>query len=299
MDNYKQYQKYRYRRGGAGLNWKKLIIIVIVVFVVFLIFKAIFGGRKEDKNVNNKNISNVNYLSVLENINENLNYNANVEANTNADANKAVESGEFSLENCSQTYSRGANKEQVALTFNVGTAKEGKLQEVINTLKDKNVKASFFARGDIATDSPDIINKIASAGFPIYNMSYNNPNFTDLPESGIKEQLDKADAAISERTNKSTKPFFRPPFGAIDDDVFKVVKAEGYCPITWTIDALDWSSDMTADSSKERILSKASNGAIILMQASNSITAEILPDVIKQLSDKGYKFVDLQTLLSK
>ena len=298
MDNYKQYQKYRYKKGGSSVNWGRFIIIIIVLFVVFLILRAIFsGGGETNENTNIVNTSNVNYLSVLENINENLNANEN--ANVNEGVEEVTESDEFTLEGCAQTYSRGTNKEHIALTFNVGTAKEGKLQEVIDALKNNNVKASFFALGEVAAENPDIINKVDSAGFPVYNLSYSYLYFTDLPESGIIEQLQKSETAISERTNKSTKPFFRPPYGAIDDDIFSIVKSEGYCPITWTIDAMDWSSEMTADSSKERVLSKASNGAIILMQASNSITAEILPDVITQLKDEGYQLVDLQTVLSK
>jgi peptidoglycan-N-acetylglucosamine deacetylase len=174
----------------------------------------------------------------------------------------------------------------------------GQLQNVLDALKSSQTVADFFARGDKAESSTSLVTKISEAGFPVYNLSYSYPHFNDLPESGVTEQLTKADTAISKETGKTTKPFFRPPYGdTLDSDIFDAVKAAGYCPVTWSIDAMDWSADYTAEQSKERVLSKVANGSIIVMQASNSTTAEIVADVISQLKTKGYTFVHLEELL--
>jgi len=141
----------------------------------------------------------------------------------------------------------------------------------------------------VAENNPDLINKISSAGFSIYNLSYNHPRFNDLPTSGMTEQLEKAEAAISQRTNKTTKPFFRPPYGEADEDVVTAV--------TSAVDAHDWSTEYTAEQSKERVLTNIGNGSIVLMQAANATTAEILSDVISQLKSQGYEIVNLNTLL--
>lgn len=295
MTAYSPYQ-FRPRKEEKSSRFGRILVIVVVLFVLFLIGRGLFGGKKAEENINQMNTNSLSVANIMAQINENVNEAVNKDINANANVSVG---GPFSIDTCSKTYSRGADKQQIALTFNVGTAKEGEIQKVLDTLKNQNKTATFFARGDVAEQNPDLINKIDQAGFPIYNLSYNYPHFSDLPESGVKEQLEKTETAISQRTNKTTKPFFRPPYGEIDNDVFQVVKTEGYCPITWTVDAMDWSKEITADESKERVLSKASNGAIILMQASNSVTAEILPDVIKQLEEKGYKFVDLPTLLSE
>jgi len=301
MVNYQQYQKYKMQRESSGSKWSKILLVLAIIVVVYLIGRVIFSGGS-DEIVTTGPGTETNTEIVLEtnensNINTEENANANVNENSNENVNTAV-AGLFNVENCTQTFSRGSDKKQVSLTFNVGTATEGKIQEVINSLKEKNVAAAFFVRGDVAEENSDIINKIDNAGFHIYNLSYSHPYFTDLPESGMIEQLQKAEAAISQRTNKTTKPFFRPPYGDVDADVVQVVTSEGYCPITWTVDAMDWSAEMTAADAKERVLSKATNGAIILMQASNSITAEIIPEVITGLQNKGYTIVNLEELLS-
>lgn len=301
MANYQQYQQYRRQPQEKGYKFGKIIIILAIVFVLYLILKSIFGGSGEvDTITPGENINTTISEEVNVNTSDEVNANSNENSNTNStNVNVDTASADsFDLESCTRVFSRGSTEnKQVSLTFNVGTTKEGDIQKVIDILKNSNTKADFFARGDVAEENPDLINKIDSAGFSIYNLSYSHPYFSDLPTSGMVEQLEKAETAISQRTNKTTKPFFRPPYGDADADVVSVVVAEGYCPVTWTVDAYDWSSDYTSAQSKERVLDNVSNGAIILMQAANATTAEILGDLITQLSNQGFAIVNLDTLL--
>ncbi len=293
---------------GKGMRIGRILIILAILFVLYLIGRAIFGSSgttplnlqtADEPNANTNFNTNVSTDANL-NGNTNGNVNAATNANSNANANTSTNTTGFSTADCTKTFSRGsADQKRITLTFNVGTSKEGQIQKVLDSLKNTSTAAAFFARGDVAENNPDLINKIDQAGFPIYNFSYNHPYFTDLPPSGIAEQLEKAESAISQRTGKTTKPFFRPPYGSIDDDVFAAVKEAGYCSVTWTIDALDWSSDSTDESSKERVLTNATNGAIILMQASNAITADIVSSLITELQAKGFTLVDLTTLLKE
>lgn len=304
MPQYQQYQKYRLQPEQKGFKFGKILIIFAIIFVVYLIGKSMFGGGTEIETV--LPAENVNQVATEESVNintseEDTNANANDNTNTDSNANVNIDTktaDSFDLDDCSRVYSRGSTEEKhVSLTFNVGTIKEGDIQKVLDTLSNTGTVADFFARGDVAENNPDLINKISNAGFPIYNLSYNHPRFNDLPTSGMTEQLEKAEAAISVRTNKTTKPFFRPPYGEADEDVVTAVTSAGYCPVTWSVDALDWSTEYTAEQSKERVLSNVGNGSIVLMQAANATTAEILPDVISQLKSQGYEIVNLDTLL--
>lgn len=297
MPNYQQYQRYKRQPEGSGFKFGKILVILAIIFVIYLIGRAIWGGSGELEST--LPAENTSTEVVDEETNTNTNVNAEEETNTNTNVNTAT-AGSFDLETCTRVYSRGGSDEkQVSLTFNVGTAKEGEIQKVLDTLSNTSTPADFFARGDVAEENPDLINKISGGGFSVYNLSYNHPHFNDLPESGVTEQLTKAEEAISQRTNKTTKPFFRPPYGEADEDVLAAVSAAGYCPVTWTVDAMDWSTAYTTEQSKERVLSNVANGAIVLMQASNSTTADILPSVISQLKEQGYNIVNLDTLLTQ
>ncbi len=307
MANYQQYQRFRPRGEKPAFNWTRIAIIVGILFVVFLIGRSIFSKQPAPTltlpNDNSDLVSvdtNANTNSADSNSNSNINSNANsnVNSNTNTNVNIAASSINFSLDTCTKVISRGKTEsKQVALTFNVGTSKEGQIQGLLDNLKSANVSAEFFAKGSVAESNSAMIKKISDAGFAVYNFGYSVSSFSDLPASGVAEQLSKADQAIGSVTGKSTKPFFRPPDGAADSDVVSAAKTSGYCPVTWTVDAMDWSSDYTAAQSKERILSNLVPGAIVLMQASNSITAEIIPDLVSQLKSQGYNVVNLETLL--
>lgn len=308
MPNYQQYQRYRSHPEHKGFKFGKILIFLGILVVLFLIGRTlfisddkpttVFSGNQENSNVNSELNANSN-ANIDANSNMAVNGNSNSNINSSTNTNTAV-SGAFSLAKCTTVYSRGsATAKKVSLTFNVGSDKLGDIQKLLDALKATSTAADFFARGDKATSNPDLIAKINDAGFPIFNLSNNYPHFTDLPESGITEQLSNADSAISKITGKTTKPFFRPPYGdTLDSDIVKTITEAGYCPVAWSIDAMDWSADYTAAQSKERVLSKVTNGSIILMQASNSTTAEIITDVINQLKAKGYSIVHLQELLS-
>ncbi|MFH1207054.1 MAG: polysaccharide deacetylase family protein [Patescibacteria group bacterium] len=307
MANYQHYQRFRPRGERSAFNWTRILIIGGIIFVVFLIGRSIFSNQpaptltlpNDNAVLSSTNAdTNTNTTNQNSNTNGNTNAPANINSDANVNVNIAASTSGFSLETCTKVMSRGsADQKQVALTFNVGTAKEGEIQAVLDGLKTAQVTAEFFARGDVAELNSSMIKKISDDGFPVYNLSYSHPRFNDLPASGIAEQLSKADQAIGQATGQSTKPFFRPPYGEADADVVAAVKQAGYCPITWTVDALDWSSDYTAAQSKDRVLNNAVPGAIILMQASNSVTAEIVPDLVAQLKSQGYGIVSLETLL--
>ncbi|MFA5134337.1 MAG: polysaccharide deacetylase family protein [Patescibacteria group bacterium] len=282
----------------------KIVVFIGIAFILYLIGRSIFGSSPTVESVLPNTNATVNADAGTESSNSNGNTNAgsntngetNVNSNVNVDASEAAS---FDLGSCTGVISSGkAGTKAVSLTFNVGTTKEGEVQKVLDALKNANVEADFFARGDVAEENPDLIKKIGDAGFPIHNLSYSHPYFTDLPTSGMAEQLENAEAAISQRTGKTTKPFFRPPYGDADEDVAAAAHEAGYCTVTWSIDAMDWSTEFTAVQSKERVLSNVKNGSIILMQASNSTTAEIIQDVITELKNGGYAIVKLESLLA-
>jgi peptidoglycan/xylan/chitin deacetylase (PgdA/CDA1 family) len=303
MPDYQRYQRFHARPEPKGTKLGKVLVILAILVVLYLIGRAIFGSSQNPTTTFNGGDANSNSAeAVLENsnVNSDANSNTNSNSNTNAAANINTQIvGDFDTTKCQQVYSRGlTTAKNITLTFNVGTSKQGEIQGVLDALKNSSTPADFFARGEVAESNPDLIKKISQAGFPVYNLSYNYPHFNDLPDSGVADQLSKAESAIAPQTGRTTKPFFRPPYGeTLDSDILAAVVAAGYCPVTWSVDAMDWSSDYTAEQSKERILSKAANGYIILMQASNSITAEILPGVITKLKEDGYSLVHLEDLL--
>lgn len=189
--------------------------------------------------------------------------------------------------------SRGnPNKKQIIFTFD-GGAGINSAQKILETAQKHNLKLTFFSTGKFAEKNPDLIKQIASSGHEIFNHTYSHPHLTQLTDEQIKEELIKTDQIISDLTNTTTKPFFRPPYGDRNTHVLEIAQGAGWQSVYWTLDALDWMTDKTAEQVKQRIYSNLKNGAIILMHVGDDITGSILDEVFTYIENQGYKIVSL------
>lgn len=199
---------------------------------------------------------------------------------------------------CKEISLGNKERKEIALTFDAG-AGSGSTEKILNILEENNIKAAFFLTGKWAEQNPELVKKIAGAGHEIHNHTYSHPDLTKTAEEEIRSQFDKTDNIIKNLTGRSTKPFFRPPYGARNKTVLDFICGEGYQAIMWTVDALDWKEGTTADAAKSRIFAKEQNGEIILMHVGDNLSAEILPDVIKKFNNDGYKIVTLSKIIEK
>lgn len=187
----------------------------------------------------------------------------------------------------------------VALTFDDG-ADGTNINKILTTLQNNNVKATFFLTGTGLKHHPADIKKITDRGHQIGNHSYTHPYFTSLTASQMKSELDKTEALAKSVTGKSTKPIFRAPYGASNNGVLSGVGAAGYThTIQWDIDTVDWKG-VSQTQIVNKVVNNVQPGSIVLMHtgAGASGTPGALPEIIKQLKAKGYKFVTVSEILN-
>ncbi len=180
-------------------------------------------------------------------------------------------------------------KKQVVFTFDAG-AQSISVDSILKSLKKYKLKGTFFVTGNYARKNPDLVRKIAQEGHEIFNHTDNHLNLTKISEASIVAELENADKTISNLTGKTTKPYFRPPYGARDKRVREIAASLGYQCVYWTIDALDWKEGQGITDSyvKKRILDNLRPGTIILMHVGDGITGRILDEVMKEIERKGY-----------
>lgn len=304
------YRRYQPRRsGGQPSRWRRLVLGAAVILVVFFIGKGIFGRGKtavHDFNQNSDGITlvndaNTNAADANSNTNSADATNTNADSNTNTSvASTGIESfsDNFSLDICKTPIATFGKAKFAALTFDLSAANDG-AQKVLDMLKQKSARASFFSTGTFAEKNKEFVAKVAKAGFGVYNHGYESKNYSQLSNDEVTTQITKADTAIEAATGDSSKPLLRPPYGDYDADVISAAKTAGYCVVLWTVDAFDWKSDITAAESKQRVLDKAVPGMIVALHAGYDVTAEMLPDLIDKLRAGGYTLVSLPTLLQQ
>jgi peptidoglycan/xylan/chitin deacetylase (PgdA/CDA1 family) len=188
------------------------------------------------------------------------------------------------------------SKKQIIFTFDGGAGIQS-MQEILDTLQKHNIKSTFFTTGTWANQNQEYIKKIASNGHEIFNHTYTHPYLTNVSDEQIISELKRTEDLIMLLTHKSTKPYFRAPYGDRNLHVREIAGKQGYQSIYWTIDALDWkeSEGYTAEQVKQRIYTNQRPGAIILMHIGDTITGQILDEVLTKLEGDGYQIVPLST----
>jgi peptidoglycan/xylan/chitin deacetylase (PgdA/CDA1 family) len=197
-----------------------------------------------------------------------------------------------------------ASRRSVALTFDAG-ADPGHTAGILAVLRAEGVRASFGVTGRWAQENAVLLQAIAADGHQFINHSYSHDSFTGFSTGGEPMtfegrslELSRTETTVFRLTNRSTRPWFRPPYGDLDASVEADVAALGYPYIAmWSIDTFGWRR-ATADEIVERTLSLAAPGAVIVMHVGiESQDAAALPRVIEGLRAQGYGFETMDEII--
>lgn len=196
----------------------------------------------------------------------------------------------------STTYSSvRVNGPFIAITFDDGPHKD-LTPRLLDILKEKKVKATFFIIGRNADNYPDIMKRIAAEGHEVANHSWSHPELAKLPQDTIKSEITRTTDAITKTTGR-TNALLRPPYGALKADQREWVRSTwGYRIILWDVDPLDWRKP-GAEVVSQRILNGTKPGSIILAHDIHADTIEAMPTTIDQLLARGFQFVTVSELL--
>lgn len=191
----------------------------------------------------------------------------------------------------------------VHLSFDAG-ADRGYAEMILDVVKEEQVPLSFGMTGRWAQQNPDLMKRIVDEGHEVINHTWSHASFTGFsagrPMSVYERrlELDRTEELLVELTGKSTRPYFRPPYGDLDGGALKDVSDAGYdYTMMWTIDSFGWMR-IPAAAIVERCLSRAEPGAIILMHVGiESEDGPALKALIAGLRERGYLIVGMADLL--
>jgi len=181
----------------------------------------------------------------------------------------------------------------VALTFDDGPNE--RTAEMLDVLTKLNVPATFFLVGFRAQLQPELVKALASAGHEIENHSYTHTNLTTLSADQVEVELSRCAAAIHAITGKTTR-YFRPPGGHANAAVKQAAARQGFTGIFWTVLCSPYEG-AKYESLSESVIKGATDGAIILMHNGEPATTSALPEIVRVLRMRGYRFVTLSELL--
>lgn len=182
-------------------------------------------------------------------------------------------------------------KPSIAITFDDGPSGRytGRL---LDGLKERSVKASFFLIGENAEENPVLVERIYKEGHLIGNHTYSHVQMTHLSEEAAVREIEKTDQVISAITGEHVA-YMRPPFGAWQRVL--EVRME-VLPVLWSVDPLDWTTE-NVDEIVSKVVTEVEEGDIILLHDCYASSVEAALRIVDILQKEGYEFVTVDRLL--
>ncbi len=195
----------------------------------------------------------------------------------------------------SPIYRGNPEKPMVALLINVAWGNEY-IPGILKTLKDHQVKATFFFDGSWVKNNPDLATMISLEGHEIGNHAYSHPDLKLRSRAETVTELKKTNDVIEETLG--IKPiWFAPPSGSFNQETILVANELGMKTILWTVDTVDWRKPATSEMVK-RVVAGVSNGSMVLMHPTKAVF-EGLETMIIEIKGKGYRLGTVSDLMSE
>lgn len=183
------------------------------------------------------------------------------------------------------------DSKKIAITFDDGPHPYY-TEQLLDGLKERGVKATFFVTGMHAEQYPEVIQRMSEEGHLIGNHTYSHLQLSNGNSEVFKEELIRTNEAIEQLTGQEVQ-YVRPPYGTWDK---KFEKELNMFPVLWTVDPLDWCSD-NVSGIVQKVISKVKENAIILMHDEYKSTVTAALQIIDELREQGYEFVTVDELL--
>lgn len=180
---------------------------------------------------------------------------------------------------------------KIALTFDDGPSAAW-TPALLDGLKERGVKATFFLIGENADKNPEIVKRMAEEGHLIGNHTYHHVELTKVSENEARLELADTSAVIVRITGKEPE-YMRPPFGAWQRKLEQEIQM---LPVLWTIDPLDWTTE-NQDEIVNKVVTEAEENDIILLHDCYKSSIEVGLRIVDILQEEGFVFVTVDELL--
>ncbi len=178
----------------------------------------------------------------------------------------------------------------IYLTFDQGY-ENGYTALILDTLKEKGVKAVFFITYDYVNKNPELVKRMIDEGHTLGNHSWSHPSMPSCTTEKAKEEIMRLHDLVREQFNYQMK-LFRFPRGEYSEKMLALVKQCGYQSVFWSFAYVDWKTESQPSESEalKKLESGVHNGAVILLHSVSKTNCNILPRAIDSIKSSGYVF---------
>ena len=188
-------------------------------------------------------------------------------------------------------------KKQIAITFDDGPHPR-QTREILQILDRYGIKATFFMVGVNVQNYPQIAKEVIQRGHEVGNHTFSHSHLDLIDHRSIFDEIERCEKTLEELCEYRPH-LFRPPEGAITDNVLRCARDGDYEIVLWSIDTRDWEIK-NADRIVECVLSQIKPGDIILMHdyiGRGTATPQALERLLPKLIARGFEPVTVSRLI--
>ena len=159
--------------------------------------------------------------------------------------------------------------------------------QVLDTLKSRGVRATFFVVGVNVAAQPGLVRREAAEGHQVGNHTWDHPYLTQLSVNDQTAEFTRdTDAIIAAGAPRPTQ--WRPPYEDWNSGVQALASSLGMTMVLWSYetDSNDWQGG-SPEVIRDRILTNAHDGDTVLMHDRIQNSATALPMILDGLVTKN------------
>lgn len=176
---------------------------------------------------------------------------------------------------------------KIYLTFDEGY-ENGYTSQILDVLKEKNVKAVFFITMPYAKSQPDLVRRMIDEGHVVGNHSVKHKSMPTLSIDTMVDEVMGLHEYVKDNFGYEMT-LFRPPMGEFSQQSLAVLQNLGYKTVEWSFAYYDYDPANQPDPAKslQKISAAAHSGGIFLLHAVSKTNTDILGDVIDEFRRQG------------
>ncbi|KAF9911752.1 hypothetical protein EC991_002480 [Linnemannia zychae] len=180
----------------------------------------------------------------------------------------------------------------IAMTFDDGPYRF--TNQLLNILKDRGVKATFFVNGHNIGDIYQydwVVKRAYREGHQIASHTWAHADLATLSYDQISAQMTQLDNAL--KSIIGVRPvYMRPPYGNLNSAATDYLNDNGYKIVKWRVDTNDWAHPDDTDTSLNAYKRAGGSGFIALEHDTYESTVnDLVPRAIEYAKNRGWELV--------
>jgi len=209
--------------------------------------------------------------------------------------------GKDQLKAYDAAYLGDTTKKQLYLTFDSGY-ENGCTAQILDILKNHNVKAAFFLVGNYIEKNADLVRRMVQEGHTVGNHTMHHYDMSQLSDrDSFAKELQDLEKLYLETTGQALPKYYRPPQGLYSEENLRMAQELGYKTVFWSLAYVDWNNDSqpTPEQAFSKLLPRTHPGAVVLLHSTSRTNARILDELLTRWEEEGYSFGTMDQLFSQ